>query len=138
MKSTWKRESQAFWCVCDAQCLVNDVVVWLARHSGFLSGRAFFRYYFSIQFVIYLVGAAAISLFFVIVFDIGWVVARFMIARVTFVQENACRSCQRVFDISKLPRKCALCTFYYCRKCTFQTRIIPGCVRAMMVMLVFS
>ena len=83
-------------------------------------------YYFSIQFVLYLVGAAAISLFFVIVFDIGWVVARFMIARVTFVQENACRSCQCIFDISKLPRKCALCTFFYCRRCTFQTRIIPG------------
>ena len=83
-------------------------------------------YYFSIQFVIYLVGAAVLAISFVIVFDIGWVVARFMIARVTFVQENNCRSCQRFFDISKLPRKCALCTFYYCRKCSFQTRIIPG------------
>jgi hypothetical protein len=95
-------------------------------HAPHYHGSYVETYYFSIQFVVYLVGAAAIALFFVIVFDIGWVVARFMIARVTFVQENACRSCQAVFDISRLPRKCEVCTFFYCRPCTFQTRIIPG------------
>ena len=83
-------------------------------------------YYFSIQFVIFLLSAAVLCLFFVILFDIGWVIARFMIARVTFMQENSCWSCQGVFDIQQLPRQCALCTFFFCRTCTFQTRIVPG------------